>query len=58
MCRLQCKLYQIKCTLSNLLNNLVEGIIKMDKAIKNVKLPELNTKIMNTFLNIQTLKII
>ena len=50
------------CSLSDLVNNLLEGIHKLhvntDKITKNVRLVELNTKITTAFLNTQTLKMV
>ena len=49
-------------SLSNLVNNLSEGIIELnvnlDTMIKNVKHVELNISIATVFSNIQTLKMI
>ena len=47
-------------SISNLVNYFAKGIhkIKCNIIIKNMKLVELNTKIVSAFLNTQTLKII
>ena len=47
-------------SLSNLVNNLSEGIhkINVNTDMKNVKLAELNIRIVTAFLNMQTLKMI
>ena len=45
-------------SLSNLVNNLVQGNVNMDTITKNVKLVDVDTKIATAFLNTQFLKMI
>ena len=45
-------------SLSNLVNNLVQGNVNMDTITKNVKLVDVDTKIATALLNTQFLKMI
>ena len=45
-------------SLSNLVNNLVQGNVNMDTITKNVKLVDVDTKIETASLNTQFLKMI